>query len=1288
MPNSEDSDLSIDVTFVLRTPQATTALRTMEQSLRTPTSRIMRTFSVQPDSFAIDMTCAPGLVSFGTACTNCPVGRLYQHSAVYADRDCVACAAGKHRIEPLDLTCSVCEPGSQPNAAIAASDCDVCVSGTFSPDGNYCTDCPDMHRSTSDGTGCLCESGTFNVSMLDDVQCISSTGVFGSGERAGMCQQCPSLSSCVACDGEYPAAQPGYWGAKDSHLYQCERSESCLGGRGTPCKASDGYMGVACAACMDGWIMVKGECERCSQTAVRFLLSFVSVVCIVAWAVRSAEPRMRQTESYTATLMWERQKIYSRTLISFLQLQAIVSHFEVEWPVPELGWILTLESLFAGPSGPLELSQCMLRGENSFELDRPFLLIWLVPVLTALGTWLGRKCQRRRQRRRALKEGKYLADESSGLPDKITGQEKLRAIFERYDDSGDGVLQRAELDRMAMELEGSDYDEAAWNDLCEAVGVNPEVGLEIEHLDAQFRMSGSSKALDDAFAQLFPGRSLGSAAAATSTAPDAWSVASVLMFFAHPAMLHQFIATLSCRSLDAQLSVLTQDPGVVCSSPEQLQAVKVASAGFIIFGLGLPAAYVALCRRGWEEKALKPLAFGWRYPEWECVVTLRKLFMAAIAVMCRAYGGVWQAVFGLVVVQVAIVLHWHVQPSLSSTGGRLETLGLMVTWTTLFAILIIGLTGEQEQTLSNESFHHFAGVAVGLLCVAANLVMLLWSLWITFQKVDYAPGDGCCKVKHEAVKAIGGGAPVRATATAKIAPLALQSLVGVAHQQHAPPALKVLSMLQEQVAAASRMPELHSELSNVAMTLERIGVLAKQHRRTAESLHARSAATLQISLEDNRVLLPKSARRYLDTEPPPEVANAAIAANDEAAVKKQAVKEAAMKPKTPPIPLRRPAWYAGVNHRARSDALRQIYPEFTPPRTNDDIITVKSLHAVLSSLGHGPFVKEEIQAVVHALNGKKPEQAYDENETLSVEGLIKTVESMADRTVSRRPSMVVVTKGGEGAGNEQDEDEDVAEPDWSSRFVVGKLLAKTVEEHPMVVGGRAGQRALDSAKKRGYIDQLLSSSPFWSMKPNELRHLLRGMGGPHAAAADEKMLKSQLIRYVVESEVYHEAKSKAVLECISTAEDGTHKDMTVAEKATAAAEASRGSARALAGTARAEAARERRLRQAQGRITRTSGSQLSLISSTSSLEEIEEETPRAVGHGFDFKGSSKLARQAFGMDGEEAAAAARASTVYQGDSGRLKLVKKAASRVPIPPALEALQNEALGERRNGDSPVK
>jgi hypothetical protein len=171
------------------------------------------------------------------------------------------------------------------------------------------------------------------------------------------------------------------------------------------------------------------------------------------------------------------------------------------------------------------------------------------------------------------------------------------------------------------------------------------------------------------------------------------------------------------------------------------------------------------------------------------------------------------------------------------------------------------------------------------------------------------------------------------------------------------------------------------------------------------------------------------------------------------------------------------------------------------------------------------------------------------------------------------------------------------------------------------------------------------------------------------------MLKSQLIRFVVESEIFHEAKSKAVLGASRNLPDGRKKNLTVAEQAAAAAEASRGSARALAGAARASAAKERHSLHRMGGVTRTSGSgRLSIVSTTSSLDQIDAETPRAVAddrHSVP-RGSSRLAAQAFGMEGDEAAARARA-TVVQPDSAALRLVKRAASKVPVPTALKSLQ---------------
>ena len=257
---------------------------------------------------------------------------------------------------------------------------------------------------------------------------------------------------------------------------------------------------------------------------------------------------------------------------------------------------------------------------------------------------------------------------------------------------------------------------------------------------------------------------------------------------------------------------------------------------------------------------------------------------------------------------------------------------------------------------------------------------------------------------------------------------------------------------------------------------------------------------------------------------------------------------------------------------------------------------------------------------------------------MSVDAFVKAVVTIADRP--RLP--LARTKEADAE----------TEPDWSSRFVVGKLLAQIVDENPTVLGNRAGQAALDKANKSGKIEQQLASSPFWSMKPNELRHLLRSLGsGPHSDAADKKHLKSQLIRFVVESEVFNEARSRAVQ--AAAQKDATI--LTVHDRTAAAAAASQGlgAARALAGTARAMAAEERRLQ-------------------SSDPWSSEEDTPRAfTGRRTQQpRGSAQRAQQALAGGHDEVVVAGHGSSPGGVAGGSARMARRALSRVPVPRQLK------------------
>ena len=1181
--------ISVGISFVLRSPHATAALSSLQTQLRDPQSLLRQgtvTSDTTTDSLVLRMVCAPGLISFGTACTTCPLGRSFS-TDVYGDRSCQLCPAGSHRSDPLALVCSACPLGQQPNADLGASECEPCSDSSFSATGQRCDECPAVHSANNARTQCLCAVGAFNTSLAAELHCQSLDGPHTAGIRQDSCQECPV--TCYDCSsGQEAIPRPGYWGAVDTHLYECPRgTEACLGGVDTPCNSSAGFAGVTCASCGADWMMVNERCQRCDNLALRLVISIFAALGILFWAVRIGKPSMRQTNSYSATLRWERQKIFWRVLISHLQLQSMISHFSVVWPAPAM-WTFTLQGLMADPSAILSFSQCAFNSETPFALRRSFLVLWVVPTAILCGTCMARVRQRRKSSRNAYRETKPVAS---------TSAQKVAAIFERYDTSKDGILQRAELDRMAMELEGSDYDEDAWTDLCAAVGVDPAVGLRLEHLAKQFELSGGDQALDHAYQSLFPNKET------QDTAVDMRSVAALLLFVSHPAMFHEAVASLSCRSLDEQLSILIEDPGVECGGPLHASARTTTILGSLIFVVGLPAFYTILCRRGWHEKALRPLCFGWHRPEYELVVSARKCFMAVVAVNLRHLGGMIQALTGLVIVQVAIIAHWNVQPSLSSRASKMEFSGLMVSWVTLLSALITALLDEDA------SSGLIAHSVVAGLCVAANLYMVLCGLCSFRRRCDaFAPGCLCCR----------GGRG--SDGKGRVSPL---SLSGVAQQPHAPPAMKVVSMLQEQVAAAARMPELKLELSTVLLQLERIGTLAQEHGKTAEGLHIRTAALRQISLDDNRSLLPKSARRYITSEPekPGEVSKSPAPAK---APSKSSAAAA----------LRRPPWYAGVDQRARVDALRSVFSDFCAPNTTR--LNGLSLWNALGAMGHGPFTLEEIKTVVRSVSG---DEAGKGSDVVSVDAFVKAVVTIADRP--RLP--LARTKEADAE----------TEPDWSCRFVVGKLLAQIVDENPTVLGNRAGQAALDKANKSGKIEQQLASSPFWSMKPNELRHLLRSLGsGPHSDAADKKHLKSQLIRFVVESEIFNEARSRAVQ---AAAQKDAAVLMTVHDKAAAAAAASQGlgAARALAGTARAMAAEERRLQ-------------------SSDPWSSEEDTPRAsTGRRTQQpRGSAQRAQQALAGGHDEVVVAGHGSSPGGVAGGSARMARRALSRVPVPRQLK------------------
>lgn len=140
------------------------------------------------------------------------------------------------------------------------------------------------------------------------------------------CSDCPPGADCAASfvTREQVVATAGYWSGGDFDFYSCPIEEACVNREvnGTFVACANGYMGLLCDVCDNGFFRQFGRCVRCPATGGNHLLAIVGIVaaaCFVAgvlFALRRSLPMSPLSVS-----------------LSFAQiLAASNSSYTIQWP--------------------------------------------------------------------------------------------------------------------------------------------------------------------------------------------------------------------------------------------------------------------------------------------------------------------------------------------------------------------------------------------------------------------------------------------------------------------------------------------------------------------------------------------------------------------------------------------------------------------------------------------------------------------------------------------------------------------------------------------------------------------------------------------------------------------------------------------------------------------------------------------------------------------------------------------------------------------------------------------
>lgn len=253
--------------------------------------------------------CRPGMemvapsVNHVTPCTVCPKGRKSEFGERVGER-CSNCTPGSYSAFPGSTICFTCSSGQYQDES-GASRCKACPNNTTSPPG------------ADDIEKCRCEVAHYSLSKQQTV-------IRG-------CQECPFGSTCDGGDG-LPLANSAHFSLIPGVAVKCVSTMAdtpCLGGRWSaaasldpfPGKAvnycKEGYEGVACSYCAQGFYRFGRDCLSCDDTPKSLLLLYWVLLIILFYLLR------RVVNSRYKSLY---------IFLSFLQVFGLQGSFPLRWP--------------------------------------------------------------------------------------------------------------------------------------------------------------------------------------------------------------------------------------------------------------------------------------------------------------------------------------------------------------------------------------------------------------------------------------------------------------------------------------------------------------------------------------------------------------------------------------------------------------------------------------------------------------------------------------------------------------------------------------------------------------------------------------------------------------------------------------------------------------------------------------------------------------------------------------------------------------------------------------------
>ena len=492
---------------------------------------------------------------------------------------------GPNEIGIDGITCSACEPGTQPDAAQTSclpcplgqystiGQCQPCGLGETSAEGvrSSCIPCPANQLADPPELGCRCQRGYYDKRAVAPV-CIKGDYEADVQEQSAQdCVSCAELDCVADCQGEWLRIDPGWSPMQTSvsdgpglAIFACKYSTgkmsdggyeggtSCPGGvvvanNGTSCV--DGYSDPLCGVCQSGFTLKSdGACEPCSAASSSTPVIVGAVVLVVAaMLAKTADKWLGQlSQAETIVQLAMELKAISKMLVATMQILTNLSAvLSIRLPEIFTSFLASFVSFFAFDIVSILSLGCLSSGSYAATLATSVLVVVL------LATIVGAIFLYEQQ---GLRNADYASDDEAAIA-------VLRSIYGQLSTDGDGIV-LGDVQKIVTKIDASVPAEDV-DGLFAAADSDGSGRIDF----AKFRAAVTSEARGDGESRLH-WETLVRTKAQSNIRDSATGRLMLLVFLLYPSLTNKILEGFLCREVADDMSILHVDYSVACQSTE------------------------------------------------------------------------------------------------------------------------------------------------------------------------------------------------------------------------------------------------------------------------------------------------------------------------------------------------------------------------------------------------------------------------------------------------------------------------------------------------------------------------------------------------------------------------------------------------------------------------------------------------------------------------------------------------------------------------------------------------